>query len=371
MKEILIVKVKIINEELFLNKIWQQRINVWQIKFQYPWLTCHINNKDLPKLQKLYVVKIVHNYSLKNIFKKLKTNWLTIILFIWGIFLFNILSNVIVKVNIESNNKQLVTLLSKSLTNKGIERLKLKKNYPDLQIIKNELMQEYHNQLEWLEITNIGMTYQIKLEERKLLSKSITSSHCHVVASKDGLITKIIASSGEIMVKEQTFVKEGDLLISGSIYKDNEIKQDICANGQIYGERWYDVMINIPTTYQTKEYTNKVHYNFLLAYDNRDYQILKHKYQHYDTELKEIISLLGKKFYLQKEYEYKIVNKSYNDEDLDNKINELVETKLNLSLNEDEHILTKNILKKEVNDSTISIEVFVTIEELISKQISY
>jgi similar to stage IV sporulation protein len=365
------IKVKVYNEEAFLKKIWLNQISTWQIKYQYPWLTCQIKYSDLKKLQKFYVVKINKDYSFNNYIKKLKTNWIKVILIIWGMFLFNFLSNIIVKVSIESNNQELVTSLNKALIASGIERLSFKKNYPELQQIKNKIMNEYHDKLEWLEINNVGMTYQIKLEERKLKEKSLTSPHCHVIADKAALITKIIATSGEVMVKEQTFVKDGDLLISGSIYKDTELKQDICASGRVYGERWYDVTINLPSTYEEKTYTNKVHYNFLWAYDNRDYQILKHKYQNYDKELTEIISLLGKKLYLQKEYEYKMVNKNYTDEDLDSKINELVETKLNLSLNDDEHILTKNILKKEVNNSTISIDVFVTVEELISKQISY
>ena len=56
--------------------------------------------------------------------------------------------------------------------------------------------------------------------------------------------------------------------------------------------------------------------------------------------------------------------------DLDGFYAELDE-KLELNLGDNERILSKNVLKKEENNSRIKIELFVTIERLISKQVTY
>ena len=75
--------------------------------------------------------------------------------------------------------------------------------------------------------------------------------------------------------------------------------------------------------------------------------------------------------YLIKEHEYVNETLEYNDEELDKKLDELILTKLELSLKGKERILQKKVLKKEVNDSRIKIELFVSVEKLISKQVTY
>ena len=215
------------------------------------------------------------------------------------------------------------------------------------------------------------MIYNIKLEERKSKNEEKVGGKCHVVASTDGMITKIIANKGIIMVKNNQNVKEGDLLISGQITLNDEVKEDICANAKVYAEKWYNVTIDMPNTYEIKEYTNKKRYNLLFVLDNRDYKLFKSRLNNYDSDKIEIVSILNKKLYLLKEYEYNLKKLEYNENSLNKRIDDLVMEKLNLSLVDNEKILVKNVLKKSLNDSRIKIELFVTIEKLISKQVAY
>ena len=109
----------------------------------------------------------------------------------------------------------------------------------------------------------------------------------------------------------------------------------------------------------------------LLELDNKDYIIFKDRLQNYDSNKSLIISLLGKKLYLIKEFEYKNIEKQMSEEELDTMVENTIISKLELKLKDKEKILYKNILKKSINDSKIDIELFVTIKELISEQITY
>ena len=367
----ILIKINKVSLNELVKLCFTNNIEIYTIKENKDYIILEIDKNNLKEISKLYKVEILKDNTLKNIYLKLKKKLFNVILLIISFIMFIFLSNIIVKVNILSNNLELVKNLNISLEKQGIKRLSLKKNFIELEDIKNNILNEYKDKLEWLEIEQIGMTYNIKLEERKKENKSINKERCHVIANTDGVITKVIADIGEVLVKKNQVVKEGETLISGQINLYEETKADVCANGLVFAEKWYNVSIEIPKKYTKKEYTNKKRYNIEIEVDNRDFKIFKSRLNKYDTDKDEIISLLGKKIYLLKEYEYVDKEYEYDENSLDKRINELVEEKLELNLLENERILTKNILKKDENNSKIKIELFVSIEKLISKQVEY
>ena len=209
------------------------------------------------------------------------------------------------------------------------------------------------------------MKYIITLEERKKILPNTKNDRCDVIATKDALVTKVIAQSGVVMVKPNTYVRAGDVLISGEIKYNEEVKNTVCAKGIVYGEVWYDVKMSLPKTYQEKIYTDKYRYNLELSH-NKDYKIFKSRLKDYDTKRKTLISILGFKINLLKEEEIIYLTKEYTEEELDIRIDELIQEKVGLKLKEGEEILYKNVLKKELNHSKIDIDVFVTTNIIIS-----
>ena len=366
-----IIKIKIHNYEKFIKYAWTHDINLYNIKKEKDYIICIVSDEDYLLLEQFYDIEILKNYNKKRYLNILKNNVINIIIFIYAIILFLFFSNIIVSVSINLENKDLLNRITNSLEQKGIKRLSLKKNYGNIQNIKNDLMNEYNDEIEWLEIESIGMTYNIKIESRKKQDFNEAASKCHIIAKKSGVITKIIADKGDVLVENNSYVNEGDILISGEIKYNEEIKTDVCAKGLVYAEKWYNVTLDAPTVKEIKKYSGKTRYNLLLEYDNRDYLIFKDRIENYDSNKSLIISLLGKKLYLIKEYEY--INEEYemNEEELDTMIENAIISKLELKLNDDEKILYKNILKKEVNNSRIRVELFVTVEEQISEQITY
>lgn len=370
MQNKILIKIKCDANEL-IKLSFIKNIELYNIRYYKNYIICSINYSDLENLNKFYKVKILKDYFPKTLLNIFKNNVKNFVLLVFALLLFLFLSNIIVNVNINSNNIELVKKLNKSLDNYKIKRLTLKKDFIEIQNIKNNILNEYKNELEWFEIEKIGMTYNIKLEERKIEENEHTIGNCNVVAISDGFVTKIISTNGINLVKNNSYVKEGDILISGHIALNEEDRADICAKGKVYAEKWYSVEISLPKKYYNKEYSNKYRYNILFENDNIDYKIFKSRLENYDTDKLEIISLLNKKIYLLKEYEYVLKEYNYDENTLNNKIDELIKEKLELNLLDNEIILQKNILKKEENDSRIIIELFVTIEKLISKQVTY
>ena len=371
MNDNLLIKIKKVSVSDIIKTLFINNIDVEIINNYNDIVTCKINLKDINKVKKIYKIEVVEDYTYKNLIKKLIDKIYYLILIIIGLLLYFFMSNIIVRVDILSNNNELNKVLFKELDNNHIKRLSFKKNYIEINNIKENILNKLNDKLEWLEIENVGMTYIIKLEERKTSIKEENGTQCNIIAKTDGMITKIISEQGIVLVKNNQIVKEGDILITGQIVLNEETKANVCAKGLVFAEKWYNVSIDIPKIQKKKRYTNRVRYNLIYSPDNRDYKIFKSRLRNYDTDKKEIISILNKKLYFVKEYEYLYDDITLDEEALNKKIDELIYEKLELSLGDNERILSKNVLKKDENDSRIDIELFVTIEKLISKQVTY
>ena len=367
MNNLLIVNIRVFNLNSFLLNSVKNDIYIERISYKQNVLKCKIKKEDLKKINKYYKVTILRTINLESIFLSIKQNYLLVLSIIFSIILFFIFKNVIIKVEIVSPNDTLVKSLNKSLENYGLKRLSLKKDLNNILKIKNQLEKDYKDTIEWLEIKNVGMTYLVTIEERKIKKENQPANYCNVYAQKDGIVKKIIATNGNVLTSENQYVRKGDLLISGDITLNTETRGKTCAKGTVYGEVWYKASINVPKKYQIKYYTGRSQTNFKLDLGRNDYKILRSKYAKYDEESKEIISILGKKLLKTKEKEYTYKDAYYTQEELNSKIEEIISTKINLKKALGEAILYKNVLKKTEFDSTIDVEVFVTALVILSE----
>lgn len=359
------IEIKVYDKELFLTRIINKKIKLNNISYSKNTIRCFLSLEDYEYIKKYYKVKVIKSWNLYTLKSFVANKLIYILSLTLAIVTFLIISNLIVAVNTKSINEDFDKRFNKALEREGIKHLSFKKKFTELEQIKNKLMNEFNNEIEWLEIKIDGMKYDITLEERKIIIPNKTEEYCNVVAKKDGIVTKVISSSGVVLVNKDTYVRNGDVLISGDVTYNNEIKETVCAKGTVYGEVWYNVKLSIPKTYQEKKYTNKYRYNLGIENNNIDYKIFKSRLKNYDTDYHTIFSFLGKKINILKEYEYVFFDKEYTENELDNKINSLIEEKLNLNLSNNERILYKNVLKKNEINSTIDIEAFVTVEMIL------
>jgi similar to stage IV sporulation protein len=82
----------------------------------------------------------------------------------------------------------------------------------------------------------------------KTISKEVDKTPANIIASKDGVITEVIALTGQSVVKKGDTVKKGDILIKGLTYDGKETSEavpqlapePIRANGIVKAKVWYE-----------------------------------------------------------------------------------------------------------------------------------
>ena len=325
------------------------------------------NVKILKKECRGYKIKITSETGLYKIKTLIRKNHIFLICLLVALILFWLLKNTIVSVEVIHSDKKVRQLVSEELENYNIKRLTFKKDYQTLQKIKNKILAKYPDKLEWLEIENVGMTYKVKVEERILTKIKEDDGYCHIVATKNSIITKITNSLGEQIKTSRDYVSKGDIIVSGDILVGEEVKESLCAKGEAYGEVWYTVKVNIPLTYEEKQKTGKMRYNLKYKYSKEEKSILKPRFKNYVSQDNKLFSLFNTSFYLEKQYEVTKKAKTYTQKEaLEQAINKAKE-KIQLQLNDKERILTQKVLKISENNSTMNVEIFVAVEEKISK----
>ena len=188
------------------------------------------------------------------------------------------------------------------------------------------------------------------------------------MAAKSGIINDIKVEQGEVLVNINDYVNEGDILVTGVINYNEEMKRTTCASGEIYATTWYTVDVKIPFEYSEYVETGKKKYNIVWENDGNKKQILRERFDSYNSYLKNILKIFDFNLYVETEMETKKITKTYTeDEALEVGINKAIENVL-IKLGEKDEIIDKKVLKKVVNNSTMDIEVFVIVKELISTE---
>lgn len=340
-------------------------INLYEVKISSNKLILKITIEDYKRLKKLINCQKIKDYGLKEQIKKLFQN--TIFLYIAMIFLFSVFicTNLTAKIIVIHSNPELRNLLTKELASYNIKSLSFKKNYQKIQTIKKEILHKYQEQLEWLEIFREGMNYVVKAQDRIITNIEPMPNYCDVIAKKDGIIKRIVPINGETITDLNKYVREGDTLITGKIIANEEMKTTTCAQGLIYAETWYQISISMPKEEIIKSYTDKKRYNLFIESNNFSWKIFRSRLDKFDTTNNLLLKIGDYKLYLQQEQEYEIKKENLTDKEIISKINEEINLKLKTKLKEDYKILSQKVLKKSINDSTIYMEVFVTVEEQI------
>ena len=213
-----------------------------------------------------------------------------------------------------------------------------------------------------MEIEEYGTKYIIKVVERK---KNKNIDNCvpnNIVAKRDAIVLDIQASSGEVLTAINKSVKKGDILISGNIYNKEEIVNTKCSIGKVFGEVWYQVYVDVPVHYYEENVTGKIEKK--IGFDLFNYST-KSSFSTYKRNDKNIIynKLLPLRLYYTEYLETIVTDKVFDLNNVDNFALELATKKINNRLGEDDKILMKKILKKDMKDSRIIVGVFFKVFE--------
>ena len=371
MNKVLWVKCKCDDYYKFINKIKYINIKILEIKYINKFIYLKIEDKYLEKLNKYlisYKFSIVKETGLYDILNKIKRNYIFCICLLIGVILFFIMSNMVVKINIIHESSEIREIIADELDEYRIKVLSFKKSYKELDKIRQEILDKYPEKLDWMEFDVDGMIINVRIEERIITDTSKDDKVCNLVAAKSGIINDIKVEQGEVLVNINDYVNEGDILVTGVINYNEETKRTTCASGEIYATTWYTVDVKIPFEYSEYEETGKKKYNIVWENNENKHQILRERFDSYNSYLKNILKVFDFNLYVETEMETEKITKTYTEEEaLEVGINKAIENVL-IKLGEKDEIIDKKVLKKVVNNSTMDIEVFVIVKELISTE---
>ena len=354
MKHYVKVKIKTKDKSKALLKLNSLGVDIKNIEYLSDSLVLEIDNKDIKRVKKYlfsYKLEIIEDRGIYKIIKELKKNILLIVGLIFSIIIFLILTNIILE----------------ALNEAGVKPLSFKKSYDEYETIIKNIKEEYKDKIEWLEIDVEGMVINVRVEKRIITNVEENNNYCHIVAKKSGIVKKILTRKGVAQVGINDYVNKDDILINGQIKVGEEVKNNVCSDGEIIGEVWYKAQANIPLEYEEINKTGKWRFNIMVNDGLNDYLILKSRVKESLKTEKKLFKVFGLTFYLVKEYEIKKETKTYSTEEALKKAQEEILAKLNIKTNDSDKIISQKVLQKSVNNGNLYIEMFFSVEEQIGE----
>lgn len=345
----------------FIKKCIDNNINLYNISYVKDKMVVLIDVKDYLKIKRLNYyskIRVVKYDGLLNIKKIIKDNMFYISVIFLSFIWMNLLTNYIVDIEIIHSNSGIRRLLKEELDKNNVKKFSLAYSFEELDNITKKILADNKNNLEWVSIKKDGMKYIVRAEERIIKSEVVSDKPRDIVASKDAYITKVISNKGNVLVRQGEYVKKGTVLISGKITLYEDVKGVTSASGSVYGNVWYESVVEIPKEISSERLTGKKRYN--LNVGNKI--LLRNKYQNFRQKNIKEIKIFGLKIKFYREEEVEIIKTKTDDEYALRRLKEEFDKKLN-----GKGVITyQKVLKKEENNSTIKYRVFIITNELIN-----
>lgn len=268
----------------------------------------------------------------------------------------------------------MLKFLKKNEVYMGIQKKKV--NCQDIE----ELIRGTYRDIGWVSAEIKGTRLIIKITETNMPVPAVTATKpCHIVASKDAIITKIITRTGTPMVEVGSVVKKGDILVSGvvDVIGDNDIlltKRPVIADADIVGKSYYDYEDKFSLKYKQRQYTGEVKSGYALSFFLKKFNIYNPRiiYGKYDIIVNESTLHLTDNFYLPLSYsktlyrEYIEVLKTYTKEE----VLELGKNRLERYLKDlmENHVLIlENHVTININNNNCTAKGKIIVEESIKE----
>lgn len=356
----------------FIKNLIKMDISFYDIEYNGNSVYIKIDNNDYLKIKRiktLYEIEIIEYYGLLRV--RYFTKKYKIILISLGIsfIIFLFLTRIIFNVTVNHNNEELRNLILEELKSNGISKYNFIVSYKKQEKIKRKILDKYKDKIEWLEIKRIGTKYEILVEERLENKNKKEETPRNIIAKKNAVITKINATSGEIIGKVDSYVKKGDILISGVIHKKEDVVASVRADGKVYGETWYRVSVELPYHFYNEEKTGEKDKYLNIKIFNKDIELFSKKYKSSNiNELYKIkSSLLPISISLNSKEETNIVDEVYSYDNVVNKATLIAKNKLYDKLGKDIQIIYEKDLKYIEENSKIIVVMFYKVIEDITE----
>ncbi len=363
--------------EKFINNCLKSNIFLWNIKRKRTTImTCNIGVKDFKNIRKILKktkcrIKIEKKKGLPFTFNKYRKRKIFALLIFIILIIIAILSNFVWNIQIEGTEKISKDELIQTLKEEGLSIGKFKPGIETREIINKVRLDR--DDIAWIGIEITGTNAIVKVVEAEEKPEIVDEDeYCNIVATKDGVVTKIMAQNGTPLVKNGDLIKKGTVLIGGWLEGKYTGTRYVHSNGQVEAKVWYTQKERVYLKETKKENTGEAQNKYSVNINNFIINFNKRvsKFENYDTieEAKKI--KLFSNFYLPIELvkttykEYKVVEIAHTLEEAKTIGIERAKDKLNAQIENTNNITDEQInIKEETN--FVDVEVVYEVKENI------
>ena len=303
--------------ERFINICQNKSILIWNLKREKGIkLFFNIGIKDFKKLKniarktncKIKIKKkkgipfLLHKYKKRKIFA-IFLILIAISIYSSSKYVWNVEVQMVKNAQIEQIKQneqiQIIQKIEQDLADLGLKK-GAKKSKIETDKIINEIRLK-RNDISWMGIDLKGTNAIIKIvkadEKPALLDNS---DYCNIVASKSGVITKIIAQNGTALVKPGDNVNEGDVLIAGYMEGKYTDKRYVHSLGEVQAKITFKKSEKIYLNQEILKETGEKEKKYKIKFNNFQINFYKtlSKFKIYDTIYTEQNIKIFSNFYL-------------------------------------------------------------------------
>ncbi len=366
------LKIKGKNINRFIKRLTTRKINILSLKYindnEAKIIIYKKDYEEVLKVKSIYEVLEEDVFGYLKIQRTLKINKHLIIFLLIGYLIFLTLTHMVFDIEVVHSNKDIRNLITEELKENGITKYTFKKSYQELNKIKEKILNDHPDKIEWLEIETQGTKYIVRVEEREIVRETENNNPRNIVAKKDAVIKKTIASKGDIVRNTDDYVKKGDIIVNGEIMLEDKSMGKVKAEGKVYGEVWYVTKTQYPFVYYEEKETGNTKENYAIKFLNKDIELSLKKYKNKKCEENVLLShpLLPIKLVYQKQKEIKVISQILTFDEALVKAEDYATKKIEKNLRQDEYIIRSKYLKSSVKESTIEVEMFFAVYEDIT-----
>ena len=276
--------------ERFINNCINNKIFLWGLKRKNSTLlTVNVNINNFKEIHHIArktkcKVKINSKKGLPIILHRYRKRKLVIFLLIPIAILIFISSTYIWNIEIlGAENINTVELLAQ-LNEQGVGIGKRKSSVDSENVIDNIRLKR--TDIAWISIDMKGTNVIVTIVEAEKKPEIIAKDeYCNIVATEQGLITKITADTGTAMVKVGDIVEKGDILIGGYMQGKYTDTRYVHAKGEVKAKVWYTKKISSGLTREISEETGIVENKYSININNFKINLYKSlpNFENYDT----------------------------------------------------------------------------------------
>ena len=238
-------------------------------------------------------------------------------------------------IHFEGNVRYPDTTLAEFLESEGVAPAMLRSRVDCPGIVK-AIRKEY-NDIVWVSASIDGSRLKIQVKENEdtfpekdasVVPDGGEEKPVDLIASSDGVVTKIVTRSGVPQVHVGDTVKKGDILVLGRVEVVNDSQEVVSyqyhrSDADVFADTQMEYTDTLPLTYQEKVYDGKKKYQPFIRLADWTVSVgsIKNKYEHSERVTEETQIRLGENFYLPLFYgmksvkSYSLVERTYSEEE--------------------------------------------------------